>query len=275
MGKCSYNPKWLSKTDSLGYKISSWAQQKDDSHVWCVACESCIKIDSKGFQALTQHAEKRRHKENIERKCGPRQLHLTSLPQPSKESSSFNSVEFAPKAISLITNTHKSDKAELIWTMKCVASNFSGNSCQGIDRVFKAMFGEENNAFLKDFSLGPTKFSYIVTEALGPYFKDQMLQDAYKSFFSVLYDETTNNEGKKELQISIKYWSEKHNEVVTSHLTSIFMGSAKAEDISSNILKSLDSLSLSLNKLIMIGSDGPPVNAKVFRIINEEVKSMP
>jgi hypothetical protein len=53
--------------------------------------------------------------------------------------------------------------------------------------------------FPKSFSLSRTKLSYLTTEALGPYFKDIMVKDAYKSLYSILFDETTNAKNEKEL----------------------------------------------------------------------------
>ena len=60
-------------------------------------------------------------------------------------------------------------RAELIWKMKCVQSNYSFASCEDIVPTFKAMFPP---GYSPDdhMSLGSTKVSYIVGEATGPYF---------------------------------------------------------------------------------------------------------
>ena len=114
-------------------------------------------------------------------------------------------------------------------------------------------------AALDNFSLSTIKFFCLVTEVLGPYFKNKKLEDAYTSCFSLLFDETTNNESKKGLQITIKFWSK-----IIMNLDTVFMVGASAEELSSIILSCLDKSALPLIKLIMVGSDGPPVNAKVF-----------
>lgn len=159
-------------------------------------------------------------------------------------------------------------KAEIIWTMTVIAKNFSAQSCQNIGEVFCAMFPA---LVPKDFSLSPKKLSYLVTEALGPYFKDSMLQEAKKTYFSIQYDETTNNKGKKELQINIRYWSDVHNEVVIHHLETIFIGKASADVLATSILSALNKGSLSLKNVVTVGSDGPKVNHKVFTLLNEQI----
>lgn len=49
-----------------------------------------------------------------------------------------------------------------------------------------------------------------------------MLKDAYTSYFSVPFDEATNNESKEELLISKKYWFNRQNEIILTHLESVF-----------------------------------------------------
>lgn len=73
-----------------------------------------------------------------------------------------------------------------------INNHWSARSCNDISELF---------------SQGVTIFCYFVTEALGPYFRQKMLQDILNTNYTVSYDETTNNAGEKELQIGIRYWS--------------------------------------------------------------------
>lgn len=52
------------------------------------------------------------------------------------------------------------------------------------------------------------------------------------------------------------------------------MGHATAETLKDNILNALNNADLQVSKLLMLGSDGPRVNQKVFSLLNEEVKSI-
>ena len=98
-----------------------------------------------------------------------------------------------------------------------------------------------------------------------------MLSEVQCVNYSLQYDETTNAAGKKELQIRVKFSSEKCNMVISHHLETFFMGYATSEIILENIIKALQNANMPLLKLISIGSDGPNVNKRVFNLLNEEV----
>jgi hypothetical protein len=151
--------------------------------------------------------------------------------------------------------------------------NFSGESCSGIDNVFRAMFPTPG-AVPEDFTLNPTKCLYLITDALYSYFREQVLEDARNSWYTLQYDETTNAAGHKELQTVIRFWSESRSSVVVHHLETFYMGHATAENIKGKVLLALSNADLPLSNIIMVGSDGPNVNKKVLRLINEEVKSV-
>jgi hypothetical protein len=120
--------------------------------------------------------------------------------------------------------------------------------------------------------LSPAKLSYLITDALEPYFSKMVLTDLKGAHYTLIFDETTNAAGKKELQTSVRYWSKEREEVVFNHLESFYMGHAAGMDIKSNLLKAIDNKNLPLSKLLMLGTDGPNVNKTVFRLVNEEVK---
>ena len=101
-------------------------------------------------------------------------------------------------------------KRERATRLKNVASNMSAASTQGIVDVFKAMLG----TLPTDFSLSPTKLSYIISEALGPYCRNMFVQDLRENYFSLQYDETTNNKDLKELQICVRFYSEKKKKLL-------------------------------------------------------------
>lgn len=162
-------------------------------------------------------------------------------------------------------------RAEIIWTMNSAIHNYSAASCDNIKSVLNAMFP---GAIPSDFSLARNKLSYLITEALGSYFYNQVIEYVKDSFYSIEYDETTNAENQKELQLMIRYWSESKEKINVKHLETMFIGHAKGEDLAQNILKDLENAHLSLQKMITLGSDGPNVNKKVFRLINEEVLSV-
>lgn len=94
----------------------------------------------------------------------------------------------------------------------------------------------------------------------------------FLEYFTILYDETTNKAGQKELQFEVRYWSASAKKVATQHLQTFFIQHATAEVLLNKLNESLNNANLPQSKLLMIGSDGPNTNKKVFRLLNEELK---
>lgn len=190
----------------------------------------------------------------------------------------------------VIAPKENSMRAELIWALKTIANNYSFQSCEGVKEVFMEMFPDTK--LLEYFTLSPKKLSYLITEALGPYFKQKMLADLGKGmiikfcrltdydinflyfveYFALLYDETTNKSGQKELQFEIRYWSQSVKKILTRHLQTFYINHATAEILLQKLNEALNNAGLSQGKLLMLGSDGPNINKKVFRLMNEELK---
>lgn len=264
---------WFIKKDSLGHRISTWCKKINDDEVQCFICNKNICCTKKGFAALSQHVATSLHKNNVHSKLDCQQLVLKPHSMSSSESATGNSASQLPNdgtsaILKLYNATETTTKAELIWTMKSVQCNMASSVGDDLKEVFGAMFV---GAVPDNFHLGRTKLTYLITEALGPYFRDELISDLNNSPYSLLYDETTNNAGKKELQLVLRYWSDKQRQVVCKYLKSIFLGHATANVISEEIKNALDSLSLHKRNMIMIGSDGPNVNKKVWRTINDEL----
>lgn len=156
--KTSVNVSWFDKNDDLGYKISMWSKKASVSEIYCNICSISISVEKKGFQAIQQHASTKKHKLNSQLKLSTQQQHLLAVSLQDNEKKSVLSMQsFSTRDLAT--------KAELIWSMKTVLSNYSGSSCDGLFETFQAMFGD---SIPRKFTLGRTKLSYIINEALGP-----------------------------------------------------------------------------------------------------------
>jgi hypothetical protein len=67
-----------------------------------------------------------------------------------------------------------STKSVIVWALKVVESHYSYRSCAGIDKIFRLMFPNCEEAC--NFSCGPTKCSYICCFGLAPHFKSILVQ---------------------------------------------------------------------------------------------------
>lgn len=100
-------------------------------------------------------------------------------------------------------------KAELLILMKKISNNESLSSCDNLANVLRAAFPDSE--IVKNFSLERSKAGYLVSEAIGPYFRQMLLSDIDKNlYYCILYDETTNAAKKKELQVAIRFLSKSH-----------------------------------------------------------------
>jgi len=171
---------------------------------------------------------------------------------------------------------------ELMWVLKCVKSHFSFASCEDLKTIFTYMFpdqccgscGKDVVSVPAEFSLGPTKAAYLLTEALAPYFQQELVKDIGSAFFTLEYDETTNEAGAKELQIKVRYFSDNHGRVMTHHLRTFFMGSAKADQIVRKLDLAIMENSLSCSKLLKLECDGPNVNKSVKKKFSDDVAAL-
>ena len=68
----------------------------------------------------------------------------------------------------------KVTKAEVLWSMKCIMSHFSMNSCGDIKEIFQMMFTDSSVA--QQMSIGSTKLSYYISYGLAPYFHNCQLR---------------------------------------------------------------------------------------------------
>ena len=65
-------------------------------------------------------------------------------------------------------------KAEIIWALKIVDSNFSFQSADDLLPVLRAM--DPSSSVFKQMSLGSDKVSYVIAYGLQPYFKRMVIR---------------------------------------------------------------------------------------------------
>jgi len=121
--------------------------------------------------------------------------------------------------------------AEILWALKCADSHFSGHSNIGNNELFRKMFSDSQIA--ASCSMSESKFRYIKTFGLGPYFSKQLICDVQSCpAYSLLFDESLNEELQfKQIDLHVRYWSNKDDRVESRYLTSLFIGHGKTADL--------------------------------------------
>lgn len=187
MGKCRFNQKWFEHQDAAGHLISLWARAIDDENVLCNACDKKVLLQ-RGLQSILQHSRGEKYKEQFKIKFEPKQLHLEARRQVqfaslAKQGGAVN------QSLQLFSPRENAARAELVWTLRAVAHNYSFLSCEGIADTFRNMFPDSK--CLAEFGLSPTKMRYLITEALGPFFVEKLTEDVeggVLNFYFILLD---------------------------------------------------------------------------------------
>ena len=107
------------------------------------------------------------------------------------------------------------------------SSNYSLRSSDHVGDLFSVMFPDSKIA--ANFSLSHTSSSYIIGEGLLPYFTRVIIGDLVESQlpFCIHFDETSTTQVKKQMDLTLRYWSPTHNEVWSMFYTSLFFGRAE------------------------------------------------
>ena len=105
-------------------------------------------------------------------------------------------------------------QAEGLWAFKLAEQDWSFRSCDGINQLFHRMFQSETS---EKFTIGCTKMSYVVRNGLGPAVLEEISKGINASIrcITLLLDETTTAQVKKQSDLLIQYWSEELDEVCT------------------------------------------------------------
>ena len=122
----------------------------------------------------------------------------------------MKSGESAPstsKSLGIVLPGDEGQKAEIFWLAKVASNNFSLRSTDNLGDLFKAMFPDSKIA--ANFHLSCTSSSYMISEGLSPYFTRMIVNDLLKSSlpFSLHFDETTTAQVKKQMDLTLRYWS--------------------------------------------------------------------
>lgn len=192
------------KTDSQGHTISSWCKPSKESanKAFCFVCHKTVCCNNQGLNQLLQHAKTQTHKKLADSIISGKQLVLTS--DTSKDSSFTNKASSFNNKMTCFS--YRMNLFELIWSLEVVSSHYSYASCDNIKDTFHAMFPGKIS---DDFSMSSSKVSYMVSEGTGPYLKKIVIDDVLnsQSMFTLHYDETTNAQIQKQLDIKIRFWS--------------------------------------------------------------------
>ena len=175
--KSLFNDNWLTKPE---YSCRLTCKDEKRLKAFCNVCKKLFDISNMGEPAVKSHAKGSKHL-NMLKMPGNVNSKIQNYYAPSRKTNvaQSNPVQVpSPSSPSTITGTSNisdqialnnyATRAEIIWAMKSISSNYSYNSCQGIPELFKVMFPESDT--VQAFAMSKTKLRYIVHYGLAPYF---------------------------------------------------------------------------------------------------------
>ena len=86
------------------------------------------------------------------------------------------------------------------------------------------------------------------------------------------FDETTTAQVKKQMDLTLCYWSPTHNEVWVAYYTSLFFGHAKGAKVTSRMFSQMKDDGIPMGKLIALAQDGPNVNKTILNELQQMIK---
>lgn len=243
----SVKENWFQRQDPNGDLVSLWCTKVDDANVHCNWCKSSFKVTSKGFPAVKQHSEGLKH--GIARKFQLQTLKIT----PTTSSGTGSQ-----PTLGLYVQDNATIGKEIIWAIHLTMTNSSDASVDKDQEALKIIAPND----MKNFTLGRTKLAYIKTP-IAAWFWEKIFNDIGNSHYTLMFDDTTNNQHTKELQLVLKYWSKALKRLNFIHLKSAFMETGRAQPTVDVILKAIADHKLNAGNLLQLGSDGPNVTKAV------------
>ena len=274
--KTYFNELWL-KDERLG----QWLQQvpKDRTCFRCKLCSKVLKLSNMGIEAIKSHESNAKHRglAAVAFAAAPIQSFLqpstlSSALGESQSHASSSTTELSITATSAasnlgVFNDDARTRAEILWVLKIIDSNYSFNSSECVPLLLQSMFPDSEVA--KNFSCSESKARYMATFGLAPYLLELLMDKVKDDCFVLLFDESLNKKvQQKQLDIYLRFWN--GNEVQSRYFTSIFMGHARAVDIEEDLKKGIESLQKA--NLLQLSMDGPNVNWKVFEDLQSEIQ---
>ena len=258
-----WSDSWLEKVDANNVKLKLWVIKKDIQYAKCSICSSDIKFDKQGFQAFIQHSKRAHHQNisSIRSDTRNAQKQATLLPTtPVNNKQKQHVISIAPTLQTQVT------AAEGLWAFKVSEDDLSLRTCDDISTLFKRMFPDSNIANL--ITMSRSKILYVSQDGLGPLLLPWLCDNISKSTgcYTLMFDEATTEQNKKQMDLLIRYFDETEEKVVTKFLGCVMFCRATADDICDLFIKLYDDkiYDLPWGRLFSISADGPNINKAIW-----------
>jgi Domain of unknown function (DUF4371) len=229
------------KYNNIWEKDHTWITNhpKDVHMASCRACNSTFSISNGGLYNVKSHANSTAHK------------------NATKDNHVQTRIDCG-KLLPAISLAEQVSKTEILAALKLIRYHQSFNSCAADNNLFKSMFPD--STIVQQYSMGASKAKYMIVFGIAPYIRSKIQADIVRAPFSVAFDETTNAQTKKQLDIYISYVDQQDKIVTGRYIGSKFLGHCKAEEILTSFNAIFDQYEVNLKYLVGVNMDGASVN---------------
>lgn len=261
-GKTKFQDTWLEK-ELDGVFLKEWCCVAENN-IYFAKCNLCVEkfeISSGGFCQVKTHHRGKKHKLKFNARFKNKSHIAESIVQKvncNDENALSQDMQVA--------------KAETLWALRVAESNISFKSCTETVELFPEMFPD--SIIASKMQLKEKKVAYVISHGIYKNFQELLKKDlsSCATKFTIAFDETTNAQVKRQLDVYARYWSADFSIVSCRYLTSVFLGHATADIILSELLDVLSSFNISLNDIICLSMDNPNVNKSLLRKFNDKMR---
>lgn len=250
--KTKFNSDWRSLLNDSNEKFGLWLKKgSSDYFGYCALCRTEFAVDKAGISQVKSHEKSEKHKKRMK----------------EQQSNTLIGGGFVLDEGSMDSG-ELTMKAEIIWLLKEAKNDIPFLANFGCSSTLAAMFPD--SAIAQRIRISPAKSSYVIRFGIGPHCRDMLDKDVGAAVgYSLMFDETTSVQVVKQMDLLVRYWSESADEIVTRFMDSLQFGHAPAEKVVRELLDVIDNHNLQLQKMITCGRDGPNVNKKIMRLLDQ------
>lgn len=209
----------LDGLNDSGDKIEKWAakSKRDNFTVFCHLCQKVINVSLRGKKAILEHSQGKMHKHKAainRKKDGELQIKVPNIV------ACFSKNRETPPSRSFEDDVVFS---EGLWAAATARHNLPYMLSDSMTKLFPVMFSDSKIA--KKFQCRRNKTSPIISDAMGPYFKEKIENEIRNSqCYTIEIDEATTAAHWRQFDIHVRFLSENQGRVVVNFLDSFKLG---------------------------------------------------
>ena len=209
---------------------------------FCLLCKKTFSVSGSGISQVKTRAGTEKHLGRSKDLEG----------QSTFRKSSDNVVELLTSSKIIFSPGEEVHRAEILQALKVVDSNQSFASADGDGERFAAMFPDSKIA--ATYKQNKTKMKYTIQYGIAPYFKELLKDDLKNTAYSCKFDETTNQQVKKQYDGYVQYWSCKHKCINIAYCGTLMVDHCPSEKLLEHFFEFIEKAELDISFLLHLGN---------------------